>query len=259
MSSFDLLFLGTCACDFSPKLKTVYANQFDDDARRASVMLMNEHFLIDCGPHCLDSMRIAGIDYSAITDIFVTHLHGDHFNPQNVEKIATAKENPLHVWVSDEAEVPDLKNVEIIRMKKFVCYDTGCGFSVTGVAANHNRDAFPQHLLFEKDGEKFLYGCDGAWLMNETMEFLLNAKLKLLVLDGTCGDYAGDVRMADHNSIPMVRLMLPSLKNCGVIDEETEVYISHLAPSLHKPHAETVEIMKEIGVKVACDGLRFSV
>ncbi|MBE6884742.1 MAG: hypothetical protein E7487_09075 [Ruminococcaceae bacterium] len=259
MSAFKLLFLGTCACDFSPKLRTEFAEKFDDNARRASMMLMNEHFLIDCGPHCLDSMRIAGIDCSAITDIFVTHLHSDHFDPENIETIALAKTDPLRVWVSDEAEVPGIRNIQVIRMEKFVSYDIGCGFSVTGVAANHNRDAFPQHLLFEKQGEKFLYGCDGAWLMNETMEFLLNAKLQLLVLDGTCGDYVGDVRMSDHNSIPMIRLMLPSLKNCGVIDDKTEIYISHLAPSLHKPHAETVEIMKEMNVKVACDGLWLSV
>ena len=95
--------------------------------------------------------------------------------------------------------------------------------------------------------------------MHETYYALKNANLDFLVLDGTCGDYDGEWRMAEHNSIPMIRLMLPSLKNWGVINDNSQVYISHIAPSLHKPHFETVEIMKTMGVKVAFDGLRIDI
>ena len=59
--SFDLLFLGTCACDFSPKLKTDLKDRFDENARRSSAVLMNGSFLIDAGVHLLESMRIAGV------------------------------------------------------------------------------------------------------------------------------------------------------------------------------------------------------
>jgi hypothetical protein len=75
------------------------------------------------------------------------------------------------------------------------------------------------------------------------------------VLDGTVGDYEGDFRMAEHNSIPMIRLMLPSMKTKEIVTEKTKVYISHLAPRLHKSHAETVEIVKNDGICVAYDGL----
>jgi hypothetical protein len=49
--------------------------------------------------------------------------------------------------------------------------------------------------------------------------------------------------------------MLPSLKKWGAITEKTQVYASHLAPSLHKSHEETVEILQKDGVYVAYDGL----
>ena len=68
------------------------------------------------------------------------------------------------------------------------------------------------------------------------------------------GDYNGDFRMGEHNSIPMIRMMLPSLRTVDAIDDKTRIVLSHLAPSLHKPHAETCEIVADFGT-VAYDGM----
>lgn len=254
--AFSLLFLGTCACDYSPLLKTEYKDSFDKNARRSSCVLLNGQILIDCGEHCLDSLRIAKIPYSQITDIVITHLHADHYNAEHILRFAEGRTNALRVWVREDAIVPEIAGVEWIKMKLKNSYSLGNGLRLTGYIANHDQNVFPQHLLFEKDGKKFLYACDGGWLMTETYNALKNAKLSLLVLDGTCGDYEGEWRMAEHNSIPMIRLMLPSLKNWGMIDESTQIYISHLAPSLHLPHDETSVLMAKEGVKVAYDGLK---
>ena len=53
----------------------------------------------------------------------------------------------------------------------------------------------------------------------------------------------------------MIRLMMPSFRKVKIVNDETKVYITHLAPSLHKSHDETVKIMAEMGVEVAYDGL----
>jgi len=259
MPTYKFQFLGTCAADFSPRLKGDCADCFDKNARRASTMLFNGHFLIDCGPHCIDSLRIAGIDMGDITDLFVTHRHGDHFNAQNVGTVAAASKakngRPLNLWISNGAEIPEIDGITVRYMDKFTQYDVDGSLKVTGMSANHDNKASPQHLLFELDGEKFFYGCDGAWLLNDTYYHMKNAGLALAVLDATCGDYEGDFRIAEHNTIPMIRMMLPSLRTVGIINDKTEIYLSHLAPSLHKPHDETVEIVGPMGVKVAYDGL----
>ena len=61
--------------------------------------------------------------------------------------------------------------------------------------------------------------------------------------------------MAEHNSIPMIRIMLPSLRTVGMIDGHTKIILSHLAPSLHKSHEETVKIADAFGATVAYDGM----
>lgn len=250
-----ILFLGTSACDYSMKLKDEFENQFDFNARRSSSMIFNDRYLIDCGDHTLHSLRIAKVPYENITDIFITHLHSDHYNWENILTIAKSKKSKLRVWVRKNATIPPSDNVEIIKMSLWEKYVVSKNCFVTGLSANHDASACPQHFLFECEGKKMLYACDGAWFLNETWYRLKEAQLDMLVLDATCGDYLGDYRIGEHNSIPMIRVMLPSLKQWGTIVDKTEVYLSHLAPSLHAPHHETVELVKADGVKVAYDGL----
>jgi phosphoribosyl 1,2-cyclic phosphate phosphodiesterase len=153
-----------------------------------------------------------------------------------------------------EDAVIDLEGVEIVRMTPYTTYEVADGVCVTGLPANHDPRAYPQHILLEVEGQKLYYGIDGAWMLHDSFKFLKNKKLDIAVLDCTSGDYNGDFRMGEHNSIPMIRLMLPSLKTIGAIDEHTSIILTHLAPSLHKSHAETEIIANEFGATVAYDG-----
>ena len=251
----DILFLGTCACDYSPLLQTTYKDVFDKNARRSSCALINGRYLLDCGQHCLDELRIAKIDLAQITDIFVTHFHSDHYNVECITKIAKASDRTLRVWVRADASRTEIANVEWKLMQKGEQYTVDENMKVAGLLANHNESVYPQHILLETEGKRIFYALDGAWFLHETYYALKNAKLDFLVLDCTCGDYEGDYRIGEHNSIPMIRLMLPSLKKWGTIVENTQVFVSHLAPSLHKSHEETVEILQKDNICVAYDGL----
>ena len=254
-----ITFLGTCACDFSPKLQNEFKTCFDKNARRSSSMLINDRFLVDCGTHTLEAISVAGKDKSAITDVLITHLHSDHFNVANINAIAKDRNKPLRLWVREDAMLDGLENVTVMLMKQFQSYEIEKDFRVISLPANHDTQACPRHFFLEVGGKTAFYGCDGAWMLNSTYYFLKNKKLDLCVLDCTTGDYMGDFRMGEHNSIPMLRVMLPSLRTFKVIDEHSEVYFSHLAPSLHAPHDETVRIAAEMGAKVAFDGLEFDI
>lgn len=254
MNEFEITFLGTCACDFSPRLETDLKDKFDKDARRSSAVLLDGKYLIDCGIHTLESLEIQGADKGKITDIFITHTHDDHYNEDNINLLARGRKEPLRVWLREGANPIRLENVEIRYMTLSQKYEIG-EISVTSLVANHDKEASPQHFLFEKGSASLFYGCDGAWLINDTYYHLQKRHLDMVILDCTVGDYVGDYRLAEHNSIPMIRLMLPSLKSIDAIDDDTKIYLSHIAPSLHKSHDETVRIAEEFGAFVAYDGL----
>jgi phosphoribosyl 1,2-cyclic phosphate phosphodiesterase len=250
-----ITFLGTCACDFSPRLSGDLKDRFDFDVRRSSSMLIDDRFLVDLGPHTLNALKIADVDVSRITDLFITHTHSDHYDPKSINELAKSVSRTLNVWASEDADLSALSGVSVNKMKKLTSYAPHTELSVTSLSANHDKNAAPQHLYFCRNGKKVFYGCDGAWLLNDTYYFLRDKKLDLCVLDCTTGDYEGDFRMGEHNSIPMLRVMLPSLRTFNVITPDTKVYFSHLAPSLHASHADTERIAAEIGAMVAYDGL----
>lgn len=255
MKKLDILFLGTCACDFSPRLKDECKDKFDKDARRASALLINGRVLVDAGMHILDSLRIAEISLENITDLLITHLHKDHFDPENIRQIAAAKPEKLRLYVRNDAELPVIPNTEVIKMQNFEEYNIG-DIKAVGLSANHEPETFPRHLLFERKGKKLLYATDGAWVTNETYYYLRNSALDMLILDCTCGEAEGEYRIAEHNTIPMIRLMLPSFKTFGIITDQTKTLITHLAPSLHKPHDEIQKLFEKDSITVAFDGLK---
>ena len=78
-------------------------------------------------------------------------------------------------------------------------------------------------------------------------------------MDATCGDDIKDDRMAGHNSLPMIRLLLPALRYNRMLTPQTNIVLTHLAPSLHRPHAETMQIVEKDGMVVAYDGLTIGI
>jgi hypothetical protein len=250
-----ITFLGTGAHDYSARLLTDCKDKFDKDARRSSAVMIGESYLIDCGDHILDELRIAEGDPAGITDIFNTHQHGDHFNSDNLLAIAKCAAKKIRLWVREGAKIPDISGVEIVYMTPFVRYEVAEGIYVTGMPANHADAMNPQHFIFEIGEKKLFYGCDGGWLLNATYNYMRKQEFDLMVLDCTVGDYVGDFRLGEHNAIPMIRLMLPSFKTTKITKEDTEIYLSHIAPSLHAPHAETEKIARDMGCILAYDGL----
>ena len=119
MEKYKLCFLGTCACDFSPRLKDELRDRFDNDARRSSALMIGESLLIDCGIHTLESLSIAGKDTRKISDILITHLHGDHYNEDNIRAIASGERAPLRLWVRAGANISGIENGDVIEMEQF--------------------------------------------------------------------------------------------------------------------------------------------
>lgn len=252
-----LNFLGTCAADFSPLLKDKYLNCFDKNARRSSCLLIEDQYLIDCGPHCLQSMAIEGINPDCISDLFLTHTHADHFNEQNIAYISEKKAAPLRIWCHRDCVLSPIPNTKIIRMEFGQEYRADNNLIVFSVDANHDENSFPQHFVFSIFGKKVMYATDGGWVLTRSYNRLKKIGLDVLILDATCGEAVGEYRIAEHNTLPMIRLLLPSLKKVGIIRDDTKIILTHLAPSLHKPHDVIQKSVDDDKITVAYDGLKF--
>lgn len=251
-------FIGTCAYDYSPLLKTLYKEKLDKDARRSSSLLVNDHLLIDCGDHVPESLNIQGIAFENVDILLLTHLHGDHYRPEHVRKIADAANRKLQIYAHRSA-INHLKtdlegaNVEIHALNYYKSRKLCGNLKITALRANHT--ACPSHYLIEDGKNCVYYGTDGAWIMYDTYYYLRQKKLDICIMDATVGDYEGDFRVAEHNSIPMIRLMLKSFYASKICNEQTRIILSHIAPSLHESHETEQLRLKEEKMELAYDGL----
>lgn len=248
----ELLFLGTGAADFLPSLQDKDRFTVDKNIRRCTMTLLDQTTLIDCGPHLMDALQIHKVNQEKIQNVLVTHSHSDHFRADSLQALALGRETPLHVWHNEELSMPEVENVVFHPMH----IGAACQidkWQVTPLRANHMMGAVHFDIT---DGEKTMfYGCDGAWLLLDTYNYMKDKQYDLMIMDATVGDYEGDFRMAEHNSIPMIRSMLKSFHTVKIATEKTKIVLDHLARTLHKPHEETCRIVEKDGFIVAYDGM----
>ena len=236
------LFLGTGAADWS-------GPDENGEYRRLTSTLLDGTLLIDVTRSTLGTIK----DPSAITDVFFTHSHPDHFDSEALRALAPCRVWAHESWAS-EIEGPGL-TVLPLRAGETV---TANGFSVTPLPSNHSTSHKYEttlHYLIEKDGKRLFYVTDGAWLLNYEYHFIRTLTLDAAVFDATIGDgHDGDYRIFEHNSMPMLRIMVSTLRNTGILRPDAPVFMTHLARTLHKNQAE-VEKRAEPPFVVCFDGL----
>lgn len=249
----EILFLGTGAADFSEELNKNHSFGLNDKSvRKSASVLIDGKILVDCGPHTFSALSLYNVDISKIKALLITHFHSDHFNRQNVESILRLIPD-IKIVYSKQA-TPFFKNER--NAYPVNAYEPFClaEYTITPLNANHTEN--PLHYLIQNEtGKSFLYATDGAWMLNDTFNFLRGKYLNAVAIDCTVGDYEGDFRMSEHNSLPMIRMMEKSLRTVNVLSDKTQIILTHIARTLNKPYLEMQSIADKNGYTVAYDGM----
>ncbi len=224
-----LTFLGTGAADW---------NGFDPALgfrRRFSSALVNGDLLLDPGPDVFDAARTFSVDLSGVRRVLVTHEHADHFCPETMDRLRRAGAERAEVLPGASARVGP--------------------YAVTALPANHATCPGARHYLISDGVKTLFYGLDGAWLtLDEVRGIRAAAPVDLAVLDGTLGDAADDLRVFEHNSLPMVTALAAALSPFV-----RRFAVSHMARTLHGTHAALEARLAGTGILAAFDGLRLEV
>lgn len=252
----EFLFLGTGAADWNIEEK-------GDFFRRNSAALVNDSLMIDCGKHIFDFAE--SIDkkelYNHVTDIIITHNHGDHVCRESILKLAQSQKIRLGCDRQIMNLVGENPNIEFVQFKPFEEQKLG-EYNITPLLANHDvvadGEAFAFHYIIEtSDGKKIFYGLDGAWFLNPSWQVMKKHKFDIMIFDCTVGD-SHDWRIFEHNTIPMLRTMIKEIQEQKLVKDDGKLIASHMARTLHGSHEETENILKKIGVLTAYDGLKIS-
>lgn len=235
-------FLGTGAADWNgPDERGEY--------RRLTSTLFEGGLLIDF-THTAEDMLPCAAD---VRQILITHSHGDHFDPEAISRLAPAALYAHESWAG-EIRIPGIEVVPVAVGE----WGRAGEYEIMALPSNHSTNrAYEQtvNYLIRREDQIFLYATDGAWLPNRSLHLMKGMQLCGMAIDATIGDgHAGDYRIFEHNSVPMIRIMVETMKKTGLLKPEAKVFLTHMARTLHGTQKQVEESLSAPFV-VCFDGM----
>ena len=222
-----IMFIGTGAADYD------WSKYGQPDISGSTATLIDGRLLIDCGPTAAAALDRFGADPSKITDIVVTHSHGDHFSLDSLKKITAGREGKIQLSGPRQvcAKAEGLCRVHPV--------DYGSRFQAGGyefltLPANHTvTDIFEKTFLYliSGQGRTLLYALDTAWFPTLAYRLLGKTYLNGVIWDATMSR-PGDWRIFEHTDPVMFAMMRKTLTENGNIDERTRIWFDHRARTL---------------------------
>ena len=276
-------FLGSGASGW----KTEWAKKMPHMRRQSSVLLENR-VLIDYTWSAAD-MLPKGCRPAAI---FVTHSHGDHYDPQATVKLGVKRMYVHETWATAArremeaaAKKLDLPVPEVIALRFGKPVLEG-GLAFTSVPSNHSTFRVTDGVLertsmylVEKGESRLLYATDtggipgdAAWMigidshitektyqrMSAGNPFIRKPQaITALIMEATSGDLDDDFRLFVHSSVRTVARTTGMLKKTKrfLPPAGQSVYLTHIGIKYRSWPSERIDAELPEGVKAASDGL----
>lgn len=247
-----MTFLGTGAADWDQP-------DASGEIRRFSSALLDGALMLDAPATALELLGPEVL----VQEVLLTHGHRDHFCLDALRELAVRRRergaSPLivHVEAGWAGEVSG-SHIQVRPLKPLEPFQAA-GYEVLPLPANHVPrfpDEQPVHYRISRGGRTLVYATDGAWMPYGAVAALrAQAPFDALVIDATIGDgHDGDYRVFEHNSLPMVRMMVESLRANGQMKAAGQVYLTHLARTLH-PCRRDLEASLAPPYRAAYDGM----
>ncbi|MDO4740486.1 MAG: MBL fold metallo-hydrolase [Eubacteriales bacterium] len=236
-----LRFLGTGAADWRYDYEGL-------ERRRCASLLVDGHALVDFTADKED------IFSGTVRSVLVTHSHTDHFDPE-----AIARRRPEVVWAHESWAQDAAQTGLPVRAARFGEWiDLGDGLQAMPLPANHTSERPYERacgFLFAKQGLRFLYMTDSAWIPREAFVCMGAQPLDALALDATIGpDHPDDRRVFEHTSAQMAQIMVRSMQKNRLLKPGAPVFLTHMARTLWPGQEEAQRRMPEPFV-VCFDGM----
>lgn len=259
-----LLCLGTGAADWNPANRPT-----DGEWRHFCSTLVDGTLLIDAGPHIFTFAAERGREdlFDNVTDVLITHSHGDHFSPENVLRLCAdgkrrlwgsfACMQKLRAKCGERAETVDFHELHVLDRVSIA------GGEVFVLPANHSTDIpeeQPFHYILSRGGKHLLYALDGAWFLRESWNaFRKTYVLDAMVLDATIGDCPGDFRIFEHNDLEMIEKITTTVRKMGVLRAGGAVYANHMARTLHTDQKTLEARLAKSNIIPCYDGMEINI
>ena len=222
-----IMFIGTGAADYD------WSKYGQPGISGSTATLIDDRLLIDCGPTAAAALERFGADPAKITDIVVTHGHGDHFSPDSLKKITAGREGKIRLFGPPQVCAKAGGFCEVHPVDYGSRFQAG-GYEFLTLPANHTvTDIYEKTFLYLIVGQDrtLLYALDTAWFPTLAYRLLGKTYLNGVIWDATMSE-SGDWRIFEHTDPVMFSMMRKTLTENGNIDGRTRIWFDHRARTL---------------------------
>lgn len=240
------------------------------EIRSRSAFRLNEKVMIDLGSDYLLQSILQNEPLHSIQHILYTHTHEDHFDPTAFWERRMRRDGcvtPMTIYMTEtdyplEALASPENQLSTQRLQFQQCYQID-QYYITPLRGDHRTEyeKYTANYLVESSALRLFYALDSGCFLDETISFLQKGKpLDVLITECTFAVFGKDYlpNLRGHLDVNSCQKNLEHLYHTGIIDEHTNVYLTHIAPreATHETLSAYFEHLNlPYKITVAYDGL----
>ena len=155
--------------------------------------------------------------------------------------------NEMYQAIKDCYEFILIKEYEKLYLDEYV---------VTPIRARHMKNENCFIYLIQKGNKSILYANDTGYLYEDAFEYLLKNKIRLDFVSLDCTMVNNPIKDTEgHMGFDGCNRVALKLKEMGVVDENTQIYVNHFSHNGNPLQDNLEKIAAPFGLKVSFDGL----
>lgn len=146
--------------------------------------------------------------------------------------------------------------MELVELQSFQPYHS-TGYQIVPLKATHTPGEECFNFLIEREGRRLIYATDTGIWSDETIDFLRNVELDLLVIECT-NAYVPSTYLG-HLDFEGLSYVLDRLRTNGTLHGSSRVVTTHHAASGGARHCDLVTVLAPLGAEPGYDGMLITV
>ena len=262
-----------CECENCNKARTLGGKNI---RKRASI-LINDEMIIDLTGDTSSAMTMYNKNMGNVKYLLQTHTHLDHFDINHFTsldyKYATKRNSDLNLIcsslalkdINEKANQYDKMNLLdrlYLNKIKLKTYELNHGetlnisnYTIKAIHCSHHEAIGAQIYLIKHQGKCLLYATDTPMITEIALNELKGETIDCVILDETFGN--NDYSFGHLNLEGFVEY-IEQLKANKLLNENCEVYATHIIHDGNPCHDELEEILNKYGYHASYDGMEIN-